>query len=168
MERRNRNRILKIKKSDVEWTEEPRQIEETFHEHFADIFKSEGVQNLEEVLKVILRVITNANIDFLTKLVLEQEIREAIFSLNSKKAPGKDGLNGLFFHHAWDSIKNEIISAIKDLFEHDNILVEANETTIYLIPKLLQDEKFGQYRSINCCKFIYKVPILQTMKLKTT
>nr|XP_025635614.1 uncharacterized protein LOC112729665 [Arachis hypogaea] len=69
----------------------------------------------------------------LLKEVTEDEIKQAVFSMDSTRAPGPDGLNG-------GSIPRQI-----------------NETQVVLIPKIKQAETLNQLRPISCCNYIYKI-----------
>lgn len=46
----------------------------------------------------------------------EEEIKTAIFHLGSMKAPGLDGLNGLFYQKHWNTIKDEVTAALLQLW----------------------------------------------------
>lgn len=46
--------------------------------------------------------------DYLTKHVTFKEVETAVFELGALKAPGPDGLNGLFFQKKWNTIKNGV------------------------------------------------------------
>lgn len=73
------------------------------------------------------------------------------------KAPGPDGLNGLFYQKNWDSIKGDICRAVWDDFNGGNIPESLNETLVALVPKVPLPESINQLRPISCCNFIYKI-----------
>lgn len=45
----------------------------------------------------------------------ESEIKAAVFSLPSVKAPGPDGFIGAFFKSCWEIIKHDVVLAIMQL-----------------------------------------------------
>ncbi|XP_060210765.1 uncharacterized protein LOC132637735 [Lycium barbarum] len=48
----------------------------------------------------------------LCKEITEEEICEALQSINDDKSPGVDGYNAFFFKKSWNIVKTEIIAAI--------------------------------------------------------
>lgn len=54
--------------------------------------------------------------DALTAKVSDSEVERTIFSMGSLKAPGPDGLNGLFYQKHWKVIKVEVTNAVKCFF----------------------------------------------------
>ncbi|XP_072074220.1 uncharacterized protein [Arachis hypogaea] len=95
--------------------------------------------------------------DELMAKISDEEIKEAAFSMGGLKAPGPDGLNGLFFQHHWDILSKEVCGVVKQIFEDGNIPEGLGETTVVLIPKVTQPESLNHLRPISCCNFIYKI-----------
>ncbi|XP_027062993.2 uncharacterized protein [Coffea arabica] len=93
----------------------------------------------------------------LTKEVMEDEIREALFSMNPEKAPGQDGMSPLFFQKFWNFIKSDIIPAIKAFFHSGHMLKSVNHTVISLIPKILHPTNLKNFRPISLCSVLYKI-----------
>ena len=71
----------------------------------------------------------------LTRPFSEEEVKIALFSMNSNRAPGPDNIPAEFYQHCWEIVKNEVML----LFEwfHDNKLdVQIlNYGIITLVPK---------------------------------
>ncbi|XP_027152078.1 uncharacterized protein LOC113752144 [Coffea eugenioides] len=93
----------------------------------------------------------------LTKGVEEEEIHEALFSMNSEKAPGQDGMTPLFFQRFWSTIKCDVIPAIKAFFSSGYMLKSVNHTVISLVPKMLHPTSLKNYRPISLCSVLYKI-----------
>ncbi|KAJ1377991.1 hypothetical protein SESBI_48293, partial [Sesbania bispinosa] len=53
------------------------------------------------------KVTTEMN-EALTRDVTDIEIEDVVFSLRAMKAPGPDGLNGLFYQKHWQIVKQEV------------------------------------------------------------
>ncbi|XP_072087336.1 uncharacterized protein [Arachis hypogaea] len=97
IQRRMRNRIDKLKDEARHWIQGEADIMRLVETHFAKLFTSEGDRNMEDCLKHIpMRVTSKMNDDLMAK-IKDEEIKEAVFGMGSLKAPGPDGLNGLFF-----------------------------------------------------------------------
>lgn len=54
--------------------------------------------------------------DLLTAAVTEDEIKAATFQLRRTKAPGPDGLNGLFYQTYWNTLCVDFIPLIQQFF----------------------------------------------------
>lgn len=89
--------------------------------------------------------------------VSEPKIKKAVDGLGTLKAPGPDGLNGLFFQKNWDTVKKDVIKAVMEFFEGGLLPGEVNATIVSLVPKIPMAESLNHLRPISCCNFIYKV-----------
>ena len=66
----------------------------------------------------------------------EAEIKEAVFSLPSVKAPGPDGFIGAFFKSCWEIIKTDVVNAIMHLANlRGDCAGLINSANIILLPK---------------------------------
>lgn len=77
--------------------------------------------------------------------------------MGPNKAPGPDGLNGIFFQHHWRDIGEDICREIQHFFETGVLNPALNQTQIILIPKIQNPEKIEQFRPISLCNFAYKI-----------
>ena len=48
--------------------------------------------------------------------VIDVEIKNATFSMDSFKAPGPDGFNGHFYHSTWGEVKFSVYRLVRDFF----------------------------------------------------
>jgi len=87
-----------------------------------------------------------------------QEIKDAVFSLPSVKAPGPDGFIGAFFKSCWDIIKNDVINAIIHMSQLRTSCVHLiNSANIILIPKKNEATTVGDYRPISLIHSLSKI-----------
>ncbi|XP_039165581.1 uncharacterized protein LOC120291875 [Eucalyptus grandis] len=93
----------------------------------------------------------------LTAMVTMEEVRVATFQLGATKAPGLDGLNGLFYQTHWDIIQHNIFRLVQDFFTSGVMLAELNKIVLVLIPKINHPESLDQFRPISLCNFAYKI-----------
>ncbi|XP_074299589.1 uncharacterized protein LOC141630722 [Silene latifolia] len=86
--------------------------------------------------------------------VTEDEIHDALFSIDVNKSPGPDGFSSGFFRQAWSVIKGEFVKVVHDFFRSGKLLKEINSTIISLIPKGDNPSSVQDYRPISCCSTI--------------
>ncbi|XP_030478273.1 uncharacterized protein LOC115695341 [Cannabis sativa] len=86
-----------------------------------------------------------------------EEIKSTLFQIHPLKAPGKDGLPGLFFHKNWDLIGTEVTAACLEILNQNLDCSKINETLICLISKVKQPTKMSEFRPISLCNVVYKV-----------
>lgn len=84
---------------------------------------------------------------------LEQEIKEALLSINPGKSPGPDGFNGFYIRNLWDTLKDDIIDFHKVFHENSSLPKGINSSFLALIPKLSNPrtvQDFLPISLINC------------------
>ncbi|GJY95063.1 RNA-directed DNA polymerase, eukaryota, reverse transcriptase zinc-binding domain protein [Tanacetum coccineum] len=70
------------------------------------------------------------------RMVTNEEIKAALFDIDSSKAACPDGYNSCFFKKAWSCIGEEVSLVVKDFFLNGKMLGEINATLIASVPKL--------------------------------
>ncbi|KAF7842718.1 reverse transcriptase [Senna tora] len=93
----------------------------------------------------------------LTNPPLEQEIKDVVFNLHPLKAPGLDGFHALFYQKSWDTIKEDLIKDLQEIFRTINIPEDWSSTLIALIPKSNNASKPQHFRPIGLCSTQYKI-----------
>jgi hypothetical protein len=87
-----------------------------------------------------------------------QEIRDAVFSLPSVKAPGPDGFIGAFFKSCWEIIKADITAAIVHMSHlREGCVGLVNSANIILIPKKTDASSVGDFRPISLIHSLSKI-----------
>lgn len=125
--------------------------------HFQNIYKSDFPSNIDQITNLVTpRVNAEMNCSLL-KNVEEWEVKAAVFELGPTKSPGPDGLNGLFYQKHWETIKHDVVEAVRGFFNTTKLPDGINSTHITLVPKIATPEEVSQFRPINCCNFIYKI-----------
>jgi hypothetical protein len=118
-------------------------------------------------------LVTDEMNEGLCKDFTNDEIADALFQIDTLKAPGPDASLPAFFQRNWDVVKQDITKAVKNFFEMGNMPEGVNEIAIILIPKKDAAELLKDFRPISLCNVIYKViskclvnrlrPLLQDM-----
>lgn len=89
--------------------------------------------------------------------MLDKEIKEALFSMNSSKAPSMDGFNVFFYKHCWNIIGASVTEAVQDFFRSGYMPNQIDCTYVSLIPKVAHATSIKDYRPIACCSALYKI-----------
>ncbi|KAF7837557.1 reverse transcriptase [Senna tora] len=154
---RSFNRIAKIQMDNGEWEIEESRIREVFSGYYSNLFTSNSPPDSTPSLASFpSRISEEMNADLLKQVTLE-ELKEAVFSLGALKAPGPDGLNGLFFQKSWDFVKDDLLAAANFFMEGNLFPHNFNETHITLVPKIPNPSSVGDFRPISCYNFSYKI-----------
>ncbi|CAN1306590.1 Putative ribonuclease H protein At1g65750 [Linum perenne] len=96
------------------------------------------------------------NVD-LTRPVIDEEVRKAVFDLGPNKSPGPDGFSGNFYRQYWDVLGPQVCQEVKEFFQNSKMPQGWNDTHIVIIPKVPHPEEISQFRPISCCNFNYKI-----------
>ncbi|KAA3489717.1 LINE-1 reverse transcriptase isogeny [Gossypium australe] len=99
----------------------------------------------------------STDLNFLSILVTDEEIKTALFDMAPLKAPASDGFHALFFQKQWDIIGTVVGNWVKKVFAGGNIDAKLNNTLIILIPKIQNPEDFCQFLPISQCTVLYKL-----------
>lgn len=116
-----------------------------------------SLASLSEIQDLLSFQCSNIQQAYLSRNVLEAEIKATIFSMPMNKSPGPDGYSIEFIRSAWDTVGGDIIAAVSEFFRNGWLLKDLNTTAIALIPKKSEACVLGDYRPISCCNIVYKV-----------
>jgi hypothetical protein len=83
----------------------------------------------------------------LCKEFSDEEIGDALFQIGPLKAPRPDGMPRLFFQRNWAIVKEEVVAAVKKIFQEGVMPEGVNDTVIVLIPKDKDLESFTDFRT---------------------
>ncbi|CAN1803751.1 Transposon TX1 uncharacterized 149 kDa protein, partial [Linum perenne] len=102
IQRMHRNRISQLKNRDGIWMEEEGELKGHVQAFFKELFTASENQYNSELTRDLPRVVTHEmNVD-LTRPVIDEEVRKAVFDLGPNKSPGPDGFSGNFYRQYWD------------------------------------------------------------------
>ncbi|XP_057418984.1 uncharacterized protein LOC130713213 [Lotus japonicus] len=89
--------------------------------------------------------------------VSKAEVKRALMSMKSFKAPGPDGFQPVFFKKYWDIVGEDIWRVVRDAFVTGSIDPALAETLIVLIPKVDVPTQMKDLRPISLCNVVYKI-----------
>lgn len=145
------------------WIEGTSSIASAGETFFSTLFKDElsydnsYYQNLESVLSLIPRIITDRDNDFLQEIPSNEEIRTSVFSLDPDSAPGPDGFSGVFYQSCWNIIAKDLCAFVRAFFCGASLPKGYSATLLSLIPKIDCPQSFSDFRPISLCNFSYKI-----------
>jgi hypothetical protein len=146
--RARKNSIKKLKGADGLWQE---------NSHVLDLYEADQGVIPDELIELTEPKITEAMNQQLCKVFSDEEIADALFQMGPLKAPGPDGFPARFFQRQWETLRTDVIQAVKQFFSDGIMPPGINETAIVLIPKGNNPEELKDFRPISLCNVIFKV-----------
>ncbi|XP_074306671.1 uncharacterized protein LOC141641928 [Silene latifolia] len=125
--------------------------------YFRELFTSSQPANFDDTLVGMEnRVLDRMNL-LLRAEYREEEVIEALNQMHPLKAPGPDGMNGLFFQSFWHLIGKDVVGTVLAILRGELSPAEFNKTNIVLIPKKKAPDKIRDFRPISLCNVVYKL-----------
>ncbi|GKB66441.1 putative RNA-directed DNA polymerase [Tanacetum coccineum] len=87
----------------------------------------------------------------------EKEVWEAVCGCDSDKAPSPDGFNFKYIKRYWDTIKRELVDAVKWFWQKGEFSKGCNASFVTLVPKVDDPLGLGDYRPISLIGSYYKI-----------
>ncbi|KAI9084511.1 hypothetical protein K1719_033499 [Acacia pycnantha] len=140
IQRRQRNKILRLKDDSGRWMEDSEEINKAFSGFYSELFQTSGGRSLDQALSYVSQVVNeNDNIQLMEQ-VSNQEIERAVFQIGANKAPGPDGYSALFYQAAWKEISKEVFHIFKLGEGHDITALALNKDNTNLLVSTLDKE----------------------------
>ncbi|GKA03855.1 RNA-directed DNA polymerase, eukaryota, reverse transcriptase zinc-binding domain protein, partial [Tanacetum coccineum] len=108
-----------------------------FVDHFSKFLGTEDeVFPIEDPDSLFINKLDAQCADYMVRLVLDDEIKFAMFSIEDDKAAGMDSYTLKFFKTDWNIVGGDVYAAVKEFFYSSKLLREFNANLISLVPKL--------------------------------
>ncbi|XP_062007342.1 uncharacterized protein LOC133724594 [Rosa rugosa] len=140
MVRRRRNKIDDLFYANGVWSEAPDNMKNTAMMFFQKLFAYEEGPDLRILIPSIFPTIEHSRLDDLATPVTAAEIKSALFSIGSLKAPGFDDESSKHQHPKMNEIPDGL-----------------NDTLITLVPKTESPKHMHLFRPISLCSTLYKI-----------
>ncbi|KAL2923376.1 LINE-1 retrotransposable element ORF2 protein, partial [Bienertia sinuspersici] len=156
--RQNRNRILSVTDMNGVLKYSHKEVQEAFIAYYKSLLGTsmEGRRNVDSEIVKEGPVLNAEQVRMLHTNFFGEEIKQAIWGIDSAKAPGYNGYNSKFFKEALGVVGGDVTHVIDNFFATGKLLKEINITAITLIPKGTNPTLFMDYRPISCCSVLYK------------
>lgn len=133
--RKDKNSIIGICDSLGQWQEDDHVTETIILEYFENIFRSNGLVDILQLVDAVQPMITEEINSSLTQTFTVEEVHKALKQMHPKKSSGPDGMPPLFYQHFWSLTGECVTKTILDCLNLGIIPPKFNETNIVLIPK---------------------------------
>ena len=87
----------------------------------------------------------------------DEEIKAAVWGLNSEGAPGPDEIPVFFYKECWDLVRLELLSVMEDFHAGRCQKENLNKVYLILLPKTVGAESIGDFRPISLSNSIYLI-----------
>lgn len=156
MRRQKANRILSLRTNSGDWSADQNFLRDKTVRFFANLY-GESTPSMSPLLSELFPRLTDDGIGFLSKPILNDKIKEALFDMAPLKALGSNGFHGYFFQSQWDSVGEAVYEWVQGIFGSSKIDDDLNNTLIVLIPKKEHPEDFNQFQPTSLCSVMYKL-----------
>lgn len=156
MIRRKRNHIWNILDHHHIFLHSRNDISNYFNSYFADLFSSTKPFIPIELDDLFTASISSKENNMLCWILNAKDIKDVVWSMNPLKAPGPDGLSGIFYKTYWEIIGPQVVDFVQEFFQSRKFVRPINCAFIYLIPKIDTASSFDHFRLISLCSFCYK------------
>lgn len=110
--RRKKNMIKALINSLGVQADDPHELKTMVQEFYQNLYTSEGITGVEEVLAHVPCKVTEAMNVTLTAPYTNEEVRVALFQMFPTKAPGPDGFPAHFYQRHWDLCGDDVTRAV--------------------------------------------------------
>ena len=159
--RNARNTIRRIIAADGSILTDLQEIKKEASSHFENFLQGTPaeleVMSHEKLQELIDYRCPDGEATSLVAPVQAAEIKDALFTMHTNKAPGPDGFPMEFYKAAWSIIGHDFIAAVQSFFLYSFLPRSVNATLLSLVPKTTTAERMADFRPIACCNVIYKV-----------
>ncbi|XP_074296243.1 uncharacterized protein LOC141624234 [Silene latifolia] len=125
--------------------------------YFEGLFKATGQREFGDIFNGVAGRVTEDMNAILQRDFQEDEVLEALNQMHPLKAPGPDGMNGLFYQTYWHVVGPLVTKTVLGFLKGEPMSEELNHTHIVLIPKKKAPDKIQDFRPISLCNVGYKL-----------
>ncbi|XP_074277216.1 uncharacterized protein LOC141600859 [Silene latifolia] len=155
-QRKKKNHIAKLIDDEGRVHEGTKKVSAIAKEYFKELFTSGRPCEFEGLLDVVDGRVTADMNENLREDYSEEEVVHALNQRHPLKAPGPEGMNGLFFQTYWHIVGKLVVKTVLGILRGASFPMGTNITYIVLISKKKAPDKMVDFRPISLCNIIYK------------
>ena len=125
--------------------------------YYSKLFTTSESSNIEEVVQFTKRVVTDKMNSGLIGNLSKEEVTIALKQMAPLKAPEPTTCPLFFFQHYWESIGDDVATAVLSCLNSSKLVSGLNHTFISLIPKVKNPVLVSEFRPIALCNILYKL-----------
>ena len=156
-QRYRRNKICELMDSKGLLRMNEKDIAQILIGFYQGLFESANPCSIDQAVVDIPPLVTLEMNDMLQKEYIRAEMDTALHQMEALKAPGLDGMPPMFFQHYWQTIRDDVSTAVLSCLNTGSIPPSINKTFITLIPKVKSPTLVSEYRPISLCNILYKL-----------
>ena len=140
-------------------TEDPTEIAQIFVVHLKDKYSSIDVSDscVAEMLNAIRPNTQRSYAAYLEQPITDEELYDALKSGKPNKAPGSDGISREFYMRLWDTIREDMLVVLNQMYIHKSMKGRQQHGIIVSLPKDKGDITLAGYRPITLMNTNYKL-----------
>ncbi|XP_026435147.1 uncharacterized protein LOC113332862 [Papaver somniferum] len=138
-------------KSRIQWVKEGSTNTNFFHSNIKIRQRKNMICELED------ESVTTEDQSMLDAVSEAEEIKQAIWDMDSNSAPGPDSFSGMFYKACWNIIQADFVKAVQYCWRRQYIPKGLNSNFLVLLPKVQGAKKPNQFRPIGLSNFSFKV-----------
>lgn len=155
--KRTQKRVAGLRNIDDDLITDKGTMKKMMTDYFKDLFSKDNSCDISVAIRGRFPDLSAKSKNEISRPVLDDEIKCAIFDMAPLKAPGPDGLHAMFYQRMWPVVGNSIVKMVKDFFATGILPDNLNDTLITLIPKVDNPDRVNQFRPISLCNVCYKI-----------
>ncbi|KAL6551940.1 hypothetical protein OROGR_008094 [Orobanche gracilis] len=155
--RRKRNKVHGLFLQDGSWSTDQARLSMEAKLFFQHLFALPRHAEPDSFQITNVPRLCSEGVNALLAPVSKEEVRSAVFSMKSFKAPGPDGIQPYFFKKYWYLVGDAVWKTVAYAFASGKSDQSLLETLIVLIPKVDHPTQFKEFRHISLCTVLYKV-----------
>ena len=139
-------------------TTAPQQVNDLFVDYYRNLLGTrQDCGKLDKEIFSVGNLVSINQASDLTRHVLDDEIKAALFDIGDDKAPRPDEDFSYFFKKPWNITSADVCATVREFFRSGCILKQINHAVIVLVPKALNTSRVGDFRPISYCNTVYKI-----------
>lgn len=138
-------------------TENKCEMEAMTRAFYQELYTTEGVQNMHQVLDTVPCKVTPSMNEALNAPYTQMEVKNALFQMFPLKAPDPDGYPAHYFQQHWEVCGDDVTNVVLKIVEGTETAECINETVLVLVPKVKNPTLLSQFRPISLCNVLYKI-----------